>query len=99
MDLIKYIQAQEAWSKKTFGEGKRTVGVVKHIGKELKEIEAHPDDLMEWVDVIILAMDGAWRAGYSSDQIVEALVNKQQINFLREWPTVSVDDEPTEHVR
>ena len=83
----------------TFGEGQRTVGITKHIRKELDEILENPTDLMEWIDVIILALDGAWRAGYTPRQIVEALDQKQQINFAREWPPNSDPNEPTEHKR
>ena len=74
------------WSEKTFGPGDRTKGVIDHIRKELAEIEAAPGDLEEWIDVIILAFDGAWRSGASPLQIVEALIAKQAKNEARTWP-------------
>ena len=43
-------------------------------------------DLKEWVDVIILGMDGAWRSGATPEQIVEAIVAKQTKNEGRTWP-------------
>lgn len=98
-DLVDYIGKQKRWSEKTFGEGKRTVGVTAHIAKELEEIRHQPTDIMEWVDVIILAMDGAWRAGYSPEIIVQALMLKQAINFNRKWPAPTSEDKPVEHVR
>ena len=92
------IQNQIDWSIPTFGEGKRTIGLIKHIQKELLEIEKNPDDLLEWIDVIILAMDGAHRLGYSPDEITQALVNKMRINKNRVYPKVS-EDQPSEHIK
>jgi hypothetical protein len=38
---------------------------IKHIKKELDDEIAHdPLDLGEWIDVIILGLDGAWRTGH-----------------------------------
>jgi hypothetical protein len=97
--IIKYINEQIEWSKKTFGEGKRTEGICKHIEKEVNEIRQSPLDILEWVDVIILALDGAWRAGYTSDEIWKAMEKKHHINFTRRYPKPSSQDEPVEHVR
>jgi hypothetical protein len=96
--LREYIQRHKDWSLQTFGEGKKTDGLIAHITKELDEIKNNPTDVMEWIDVIILAMDGAWRAGYTPLQIVNALNEKQAINFGRKWSPI-VEGQPTEHVR
>ena len=98
-DLVTYIQDQQVWSAGTFGPGPRTEGICRHIEKELAEIRADPKDLMEFIDVLILAIDGAWRAGYFADEIVDALCRKQLKNFSRTWPTPGPQDEPIEHVR
>jgi hypothetical protein len=98
-DLIEYIKTQQRWSTKTFGEGRRTEGVVKHIEKELAEIRAKPTDIMEWIDVLILALDGAWRAGFTPEIITQALSPKQAININRKWPAPTSEDQPVEHVR
>ena len=37
-------------------------------------------------DVVILVLDGAWRAGHSPEQIIAALVAKQAKNEKRKWP-------------
>ena len=42
--------------------------------------------LPEWVDVIILGFDGAWRSGATPEQIVAAIVAKQTKNEGRRWP-------------
>ncbi|MFY1686471.1 dATP/dGTP pyrophosphohydrolase domain-containing protein [Plantactinospora sp. WMMB782] len=81
-----HLARQRAFSERTFGPGPRTVGVLDHIRKELAEIEADPTDVGEWVDVLILAFDGAWRAGYEPQQIIDAIVAKQTRNESRTWP-------------
>ena len=97
--LSRYIEKQMEWSRKTFGEGERTKGITNHIRKELLEIEAEPGEVEEWVDVMILALDGAWRAGYTPDEIIWALEAKQEKNRLRIFPMPVSQDEPLEHVR
>lgn len=100
-DMLAHLQRQREWSGRTFGPGPRTAGVIDHIRKELREIEADPTDLSEWIDVVILALDGAWRAGGTPEQIIAALVAKQTKNEGRTWPdwrTVS-PDKAIEHDR
>lgn len=101
MDIISHIKRQINWSTQTFGPGDRTIGVVDHIQKELKEIRENPNDLEEWIDVIILAIDGAWRSGHTAEEIVEKLQYKQAKNESRRWPDWR--NQPTnkaiEHIR
>jgi hypothetical protein len=99
VDLEEWLTEQKEFSKATFGEGQRTAGLIKHIQKELVEIEAKPNDLMEWIDVAILAFDGAWRAGYSPVVIAQAFALKLAINKSRKWPKPKSEDEPIEHIR
>lgn len=94
-----YVRRQREWSLKTFGEGRRTAGIIKHIQKELKEIEENPSDLTEWVDVIILAIDGFYRHGGKPEELMLVLQLKQDKNFTRTYPFPQTEDEPTEHVR
>ena len=86
MDLIQHLYRQRDFSLKTFGPGHRTQGVIDHIRKELVEIEAAPHDLEEWVDLILLAMDGAWRAGFEPVAIACSIQAKQIKNEHRSWP-------------
>lgn len=97
--LKEYIESHMEWSQATFGSGRHTEGLCKHIEKELQEIREAPLDLEEWVDVMILAIDGAWRAGYSTEQIIDGLQRKQRINANRLWPRVFSEYEPIEHIR
>ena len=89
-DLVAHLRRQAEFSERTFGPGQRTTGVVDHIRKELAEVQADADagrpTLPEWVDVIILAFDGAWRSGATPEQIVDAIVAKQTKNEGRRWP-------------
>lgn len=84
--IASFISRQKKFSERTFGPGPRTAGITEHITKELIEIHHAPTDIMEWVDVIILAMDGAWRAGHTPEEIEAALRAKLLRNMMREWP-------------
>lgn len=86
LDLEKHLTRQWDFSRKTFGPSTRTAGILDHIRKELAEIEAAPYDLSEWIDVVILAFDGALRRGYEPAEIVAALEAKQAKNEVRAWP-------------
>lgn len=81
-----YFARQIEWSRETFGPSLRTGGVVDHIRKELREIEVEPHDLSEWVDVIIVAMDGYWRHGGTVESLMPSLLAKQTKNMARAWP-------------
>lgn len=85
-DFLAHLQRQRDFSERTFGPGQRTAGVCDHIRKELGEIEKAPGDLDEWIDVVILGLDGAWRTGASPQQILDALLAKQDKNEARTWP-------------
>ena len=100
-DFEAHLQHQREWSEKTFGPGTRAKGVVDHIRKELIEIDADPKDLTEWIDVVILALDGAWRSGATPQQIIAALIAKQAKNERRtwtDWQTMK-EDEAICHVK
>lgn len=83
-DLVAHLRRQASFSERTFGPGERVAGVCDHIRKELREVEADAaagvPTLSEWIDVIILAFDGAWRSGATPEQIVSALIAKQTKN-------------------
>lgn len=85
-DLVAHLRRQAAWSARTFGPGARVEGVTDHISKELQEVRDSDGALDEWVDVIILGMDGAWRSGAAPEQIVAAIEAKQAKNERRKWP-------------
>ena len=100
-DLVKHLHRQKEFSERTFGPGSRHHGVVDHIRKELDEIILDPTDVEEWIDVVLLALDGAWRAGHSPEQIVAMLEKKQTKNEGRNWPDWRTAEagKAIEHVR
>lgn len=100
-NFYKHLLDQRQWSEKTFGPGDRSKGIVDHIRKELLEIEENPNDLEEWIDVVILALDAAWRIGASPAQIIGKLKEKTAKNQARKWPDwrTFTNDEAIEHVR
>jgi len=85
-NFLEHLRHQAEWSKKTFGPGPRVEGVTDHIAKELVEVRESGGALAEWVDVIILGLDGAWRSGATPEQIVAAITAKQSKNESRTWP-------------
>lgn len=87
------------WSRETFGDGMRTVGICKHIEKELNEIRENPYSVEEWIDVAILALDGAWRTSVHAESVVEVLFEKLSKIRTRTYPKPVSDDEPSEHIR
>lgn len=97
--FAKWVSDKIAWSYKTFGVGKRAEGVCQHIEKELAEIRADPDDVSEWADVILLALDGACRTGHTPGEVVDAIIEKQRTNTFRSWSRISQEDKPTFHVK
>lgn len=100
-DLVTHLERQRTFSEKAFGPGTRAKGVVDHIKKELVEIEQNPSDLNEWIDVAMLAFDGAWRAGFDPVAIAAAFEAKLIKNENREWPDWRTADpeKAIEHVR
>jgi len=99
MNLIPYIERHREWSMATFGDGVSTIRLITHITKELHEIEAAPYDLEEWIDVIILAIDGACRIGCTPYQIANALQVKQDKNKTRRYVVPTDPNQPAEHDR
>lgn len=100
--LTHHLARQAHFSFETFGPGSNLLGLIDHIKRELIEIEdTNGEDLMEWIDVVILALDGALRAGFAPQQISDALDAKQTINENRKWPdwrTVP-RDKAIEHIK
>lgn len=85
-DFTAHLHRQQQFSAKTFGPGKRVQGVTDHIAKELAEVRESDGDLSEWIDVVILGLDGALRCGATPEQVVAALIAKQAKNESRRWP-------------
>lgn len=95
LDLI------SGWSEVAFGPGLRTDQVIKHIESELNEIRQDPMDLEEWVDVILLAINGASRTGVTGNDIINAIKHKVRKNCMRVWPDWRdvPEGQPIEHIK
>jgi hypothetical protein len=92
------IARQHEWSQRTFGTHTDTEGNCKHIESEIAEARANPADVFEWVDIAMLAIDGALRNGHSPKAICTAYREKVEINIIRKWGE-KIDGQPVEHVR
>lgn len=101
MNLVDFIYDQMHFSFATFGPGKRLEGVTAHIEKEVAEVrETGGNDATEWADIVILALDGAWRSGHSPESICAALTAKLARNKARKWPDWrTAGPGPIEHIR
>lgn len=112
MDLKQHLIRQMAFSHATYGPGERTEGVCDHIRKELVEVLSSGGEAAEWVDVVILALDGLTRRlafvnGERGDpkMVAEIACNmiegKQSRNEARQWPDwrTQRQDRAIEHVR
>ena len=97
MDLKQHLIRQMAFSHATFGPGERTAGVIDHIRKELDEVADANGEAAEWVDVVILALDGLTRRlSYCTgkrddpqrvaDTACALIAAKQTRNEARSWP-------------
>lgn len=103
VDLKAHLIRQMVFSKATFGPGARTDGVLDHIAKEIEEMRQSGCDSSEWVDLVILSLDGLtrelWAASdysASADDVAQIAVNmflgKQSRNELRDWPDWRTSD-------
>jgi hypothetical protein len=100
MDLKQHLIRQMAFSKATYGPGTRTNGVLDHITKEIAEVRDSGGSADEWVDLVILSLDGLTRQLSfcnegdkrikTSAEIAELacniIVGKQDRNENRTWP-------------
>lgn len=84
--VLDFVRRKIEHSYRVHGPNQETKGIIKHIRSELTEIKKAPYDTEEWIDVILLAIDGAWRAGASPLTIVRTLLMKQKKNEDRKWP-------------
>jgi Protein of unknown function (DUF550) len=110
-DFVAHLTRQMVFSKATFGHGERMTGVIDHIGKEVAEVVASNGASSEWVDVVILSLDGLTRRLWAehptkpADEIawmaVRLILDKQGKNELRDWPDwrTADPDKAIEHVK
>lgn len=112
MDLKQHLIRQMVFSKATFGLGRRMNGVLDHISKEIEEVKKSNGSPEEWVDIVILALDGLTREIWAGSQYkscadlvaqeaVMLIIAKQRKNEIRDWPDWRTTDtnKAIEHIR
>ena len=98
VDPFTNIREQHAeWSDRQFGNV-GPVGPLKHLAKEAIEAAEAPDDISEFADILMLVWDATRRAGFSDEQLAEAVAEKLERNKRRAWGEVK-DGEPCHHVK
>ncbi len=75
---------------KTFGQSTITSKLI-HLREEIDEVEADPSDIIEWADCTILLLDGLRKAGYSTEDLHDAMLKKMEINRNRKWGEMDED--------
>lgn len=97
-DPLRFVrQAHAEWSDRQFGNV-GPVGPLKHLAKEAIEAAEAPDDISEFADIIMLVWDATRRAGFSDEQLAEAVAEKLERNKRRTWGRVT-DGEPCHHLK
>lgn len=88
-DFLDWATRKNDWAITTFGPGDardRYAGLADHIRKELDELAQDPMNVEEWIDLVFLALDGAYRAGANPRLIAGTLEAKLAKNMARRWP-------------
>lgn len=111
-NLVEHLTRQMVFSRATFGPGSRTSGVLDHITREIAEVREANGSAEEWVDLVILALDGLTRQLWSANDYrspahaiaqtaATMIVGKQGKNELRDWPDwrMAPKDKAIEHIK
>ena len=91
VEFVAHLRRQREFSVRTFGPpgepgAQKVAGVLDHLKRELKEVTVNPGDPSEWADLVLLACDGAMRAGHAPEAIARAISDKLRRNEGRTWP-------------
>lgn len=74
------------WADGVFGADAPLERLIDHIKEELDEVQADPNDRVEWADVLIMIMHGALRSGHT---MTEILTTARDVKFpilkQRKW--------------
>jgi hypothetical protein len=97
LELFWYTLAE--WSRATFGpDSGGPTGALKHLAKEVAECQEKPDDIFEYADCCFLLFDSVRRAGFTYEQLMDAIWKKLAINKKRKWGP-RVPGQPVERIR
>jgi hypothetical protein len=67
--------------------GQSTEGVICHLCREVRELQADPADHMEMADILLLLLQVADRGRVSAQALIENAFTKLEINRRRTWGT------------
>lgn len=67
--------------------GSTLEGTLEHLVEESKDLKENPYDPLSLADVGILWMSACQRAGFSMEEMAEAISSKMAINESRLWET------------
>lgn len=100
LSLREFWDQHAIWSQATFGSDQERgpSGPLKHLSKEVEEALSDPTDREEYADMLFLVFDSCRRAGFTYDDLLEAVNAKFIVNKGRKWGKASLT-EPVEHVR
>jgi hypothetical protein len=72
MKLEEFWDQLSNWSQQTFGSDSERgpLGPLKHLAKEIVEVQQKPDDLEEYADLVFLIFDAARRAGCTYEMVI-----------------------------
>ncbi|HEX3856543.1 MAG TPA: dATP/dGTP pyrophosphohydrolase domain-containing protein [Verrucomicrobiae bacterium] len=85
MDKLQHLQQRiERFQTEKF-TGQLLSAKLKHLEKEIGELQTDPDDLMEWADVFILLLGSAAEYGLNTDELIALAHKKMNINDSRTW--------------
>ena len=62
-----------------------------HLSEEAIEAADDPADIIEWADCMILLLDGARHAGFSTEDLYHAVLQKMEINKKRKWGSADAE--------
>lgn len=96
LDIVEHLKRQRSWSEQTFGFGPRTASLLDHLQKELKEVAENPRDMDQWIDLVLLALDGALRTGHRPEDVAACIFHSQVRNEGRRW-IISDPNKAIEH--
>lgn len=88
--LLAIIEQQESFQTEKFPNHKLE-GILKHLKREVDEIEKEPKDIIEWADALILYIGAMRTAGIEIYDVIKAVEIKQDINKKREWHEADAD--------
>lgn len=102
-DLLEFLQESQSWSRNTFGPPTMGSykGILAHIEEEVEEVRKDPFDTEEWMDIVILGLDGAFRSGATPEKICQTLLKKLIKNQARQWPDwrTAEPGKPINHIK